>query len=202
VEPTVHVYLPHLVAEEDLQKDALAIRLKKQHPLYALDVRGLGESLSDDERSFDHPYGIDYMNNGYGLLLGESFLGRRVHDVLSTLDLLVHEGARRVHLYGRGQGSILALFSALLHPKVATVTLKNAPLSYHSWTQTPLVSWPTANVPRGVLHVLDLPDCIRALGNKVRLIQPWGPEMKALTGRPLERALKETGLSKTLLQKT
>ena len=201
VEPTVHVYLPPLVAEEDLQKDALAIRLKKQHPLYALDVRGLGESLSDDERPFDHPYGIDYMNNGYGLLLGESFLGRRVHDVLSTLDLLIHEGARRVHLYGRGQGSILALFSALLHPKVTTVTLKNAPLSYHSWTQTPLVNWPTTNVPRGVLHVLDLPDCIRALGNKIRLIQPWGPAMKALTGRQVEKALKETGLSKTLLQK-
>ena len=52
VEREVHLYLPHVSAEVDLIEDPFAKRLKEQHPLYALDVRGLGESLADDEREF------------------------------------------------------------------------------------------------------------------------------------------------------
>ncbi len=200
VEPEVHLYLPHTSVEADMAEDSLAVSLKKAHSLYALDVRGLGESMSDEGGGdFFLSYGMDYMNNGYGLLLGESYLGRRVHDVLATLDLLVHEGARRVHLYGRGQGALLALFAALFHSRVQSVTLKNAPLSYHAWTQVPLVAWPHANFLRGVLKDFDLPDCIRALNKKVRLIQPWGADMKPLAGRRLTKALKEAGLSSNLI---
>ena len=177
VEREVHLYLPHVSAEEDLIEDPFAKRLKEQHPLYALDVRGLGESLPDDDRDFFHPYGNDYMCNGYGLMLGQSFLGRRVHDVLSTVDLLAHEGAEKIHLYGRGQGAIHALFAGFLHSAVTTITLKNYPLSYHAWTQTPLVSWPTANVPRGVLTAFDLPDLMDVVDKKLELIQPWGADM-------------------------
>ncbi|MDA0711044.1 MAG: prolyl oligopeptidase family serine peptidase, partial [bacterium] len=151
VEPEIHLYLPHISSELDLQSDRLALALKKKHPLYALDVRGLGESFCCDERDLFHPYGNDYMCNGYGLLLGESFLGRRVHDVLCTLDLLSIEGAGKIHLYGRGQGAIHALFAGLIHGKVTSVTLKNGPLSYDAWAQTPIVGWPAANIPRGVL---------------------------------------------------
>ena len=178
VEREVHLYLPHVSAEEDLIEDPFAKRLKEQHPLYALDVRGLGESLADDERDFFHPYGNDYMCNGYGLMLGQSFLGRRVHDVLSTLDLLTDEGAEQIHLYGRGQGAIHALFAGFLHSAVTTVTLKNYPQSFHAWTQTPLVSWPTANIPRGVLTLFDLPDLIDVVNKKLELIQPWGADME------------------------
>lgn len=201
VERDIHVYLPHIASETDLQEDALALALKKQHPLYAIDARGMGESLSADERDMFHPYGNDYMCNGYGLLLGESLLGRRVHDVLATLDLLVHEGAHHIHLYGRGQGAIHALFAGFLHPRVTRVTLKNGPLSYHAWTQTPLVAWPVANLPRGVLKAFDLPDLIRALGKKVAIVQPWAPDLTPLSGKPLARALETAGISPALIRR-
>ena len=126
------------------------------------------------------PHGNDYMCNGYGLMLGQSFLGRRVHDVLSTLDLLADEGAESIQLYGRGQGAIHALFAGFLHPAVTAVTLKNYPASYHAWTQTPLVSWPVANIPRRVLTSFDLPDLMRALDKKLTRIQPWGPDMSEI----------------------
>lgn len=180
VEREIHLYLPHISAEVDLIEDPLARSLKERYPLYALDVRGLGESLADDERDLFHPYGNDYMCNGYGLMLGQSFLGRRVHDVLSTLDLLADEGAESIQLYGRGQGAIHALFAGFLHPAVTAVTLKNYPASYHAWTQTPLVSWPVANIPRRVLTSFDLPDLMRALDKKLTRIQPWGPDMSEI----------------------
>ena len=201
VEREVHLYLPHTSSEEDLAGDRLASSLMKRHPLYALDVRGLGESLPEGGDLF-HAYGMDYMFHGHGILLGESYLGRRVHDLLATIDLLVHEGARSIHLYGRGQGALVALSAALLHDRVGSVTLKNAPLSYHSWTQAPLVFWPSANFPRGVLKEFDLPDLIRALGRRARLIQPWGADMKPLTGKKLQNALKEAGLSSSLIRRS
>ena len=201
VQSEVRVYLPHIASEADLSEDKLAVKLARRQDLYAVDVRGLGESLPDDTREFLHPYGIDYMNHGYGLLLGESFVGRRVHDVLSTLDLLVAEGARKIHLFGRGQGAILALFSALLHAKISTVTLKNVPLSFYGWTQVPLVAWPAANIPRGILKILDLPDCIRALGKKVSLIQPWGPDMSPLSAGKRNKAIDESGLSSVIISR-
>ena len=120
---------------------------------------------------------MDYMFHGHTMMFGESYLGRRVYDTLRTLDLLVAEGAGEVHLYGRGQGALIALFAAMLHPKVVAVTLKDGPRSYAEWAQAPLVSWPAANFLRGVLHHFDLDDCLRALGDKVTVIEPWGPDM-------------------------
>lgn len=175
VEPEVHLLLPHLSAEEDLARESFA------EPLYALDVRGLGESQPESHGGggFFQPYGMDYMFHGHGLLLGQSYLGRRVFDVFRTLDLLKAEGAQTVHLYGRGQGAVLALFVALLRDEVVTLTLKNGPRSYREWTQAPLVAWSAANFLRGALKVFDLPDIVAALGDRVRIVDPWGPDMQA-----------------------
>ncbi len=182
VDETVHLYLPHVSAEDDMANDPMAVSLKDSHELYALDVRGTGESMSEDKGQFFQPYGMDYMFHGYGLLLGESYLGRRVLDVLATMDLLAHEGAEDIHLYGRGQGAILALFAGLLHDNTDSVTLKNAPPSYSSWTHAPLVEWPSANFLKGALKVLDLPDCMEALGDKLKVTEPWGPDMQPIDG--------------------
>jgi dienelactone hydrolase len=192
-EKQVHLYLPHLAADEDLSLDSLAQQVAADHPLYTLDPRGLGQS-SPTGADFLHPYGMDYMLHGHALLLGENYLGRRVYDVLRCIDLLVAEGAQKVHLYGRGQGAILALFSALLHPRVAKIQLKNAPLSFEAWTQAPLVAWPAASGLVASLRHFDLGDCYRALGRRLSLLQPWGPDMKPLSGKALAAAIKDIGL--------
>ena len=184
VEPEVNLYLPHVSSEIDLvdEQDELPELLMRTPPLYALDVRGLGESLPDEEGSeFLGPYGMDYMMHAYGLMLGRSYLGQRVHDVLCTLDLLVQQGAQVVHLYGRGQGAVPSLLAALFHDHVGTVTLKNGPRSFSEWTETPLVAWPAASAPRGILRLCDVADCTKLLGDRVRIIEPWGPDMRSLT---------------------
>jgi len=178
VEKTVRLFIPHFSAEEDMKNDLLAKKLEKKGPLYCLDVRGLGESLPDEHLEFFHPYGKDYMFHGHSLMLGQSYMGRRVHDILQVLKLLEKEGAREIYLYGRGQGGILALLAAVLHGNIKKTVLKNAPSSFYEWTQKPVVAWPAANFPRGILKKLDIPDCLRVLGKKVEIIEPWGPDMK------------------------
>jgi cephalosporin-C deacetylase-like acetyl esterase len=180
VDETIHLYLPHLSSEEDIKNDPLAVSLKKSHELYAFDVRGFGESMPEDINQFLHPYGMDYMFHGHGILLDKSYLGRRVYDVLTTITLLEEEGAKAVHLYGRGQGAIIALFAGVLHDNIASVTLKNAPVSYDSWTHSPIVLWPSANFLRGVLKEFDLTDCMKAIESKLTVIKPWGADMKLL----------------------
>jgi dienelactone hydrolase len=190
IERELTLYIPHICA-----KSYMLTLAETKTPLYALDPRGLGES-QPEAADFFAPYGMDYMFHGHALLLGESYLGRRVHDVLATLDLLKAEGARKIHLSGRGQGALIALCAGLLHPSAGRLTLKNAPLSFASWCQTPLVFWPAANFPRGILRYFDLPDLYRAAGKRLTLVEPWGPDMQPLTGSVLTRALAEAGLDK------
>ncbi len=179
-EQELALYIPNLSAEEEVEEYAPTSG-SVVCPSYALDPRGMGESLPEGGvDGYYHPYGFDYMFHGFGLMLGQSYLGRRVHDVLSTMDLLGHLGARRINLCGRGQGAIIALFSALLHPLVNQVTLKNGPRSFGEWAQVPIVSWPAANFPWGVLKAFDIPELIRALGHRVSVVEPWGPDMKPM----------------------
>jgi dienelactone hydrolase len=191
VEEEVTLYLPHVASEADLGDSRMvALCGLGQSPVYALDVRGLGQSLPEEARpgspddGFFQPYGMDYMMHAYGLMLGQSYLGRRVYDALCTMDLLCQEGAKSVRLVGRGQGAVIALLGALFHERVVALTLFNGPQSWFEWTQTPWVSWPTANCLRGVLHVCDLPDCVRVVRERlgaesVQIIEPWGPAMQA-----------------------
>ncbi len=177
VEPLVRLYLPHLSVEEDRAAAPLRGMLQEGGDLYALDVRGLGETQADDGLPFWHPYNTDYMLHGHGLMLGVPWIGRRVLDVLSTVSLLCAEGAQEVHLTGRGQGALLGLLAAVLDERVRRATLANAPASWEEWATAPIVGWPAANVLPGVLRYLDLPDCVRGLGDRVTIVDPWGPDM-------------------------
>ena len=201
VESRLALFLPHVASDEELEGDGLAAKLAEgSDPLYLLDPRGLGESRPDEASGdFFHPYGMDYMFHGHEVLFGGSYLGQRVYDVLRTLDLLVAEGAGKISLYGRGQGALLAAYAALLHDAVASVTLQHAPLSYQAMTQVPLVAWPVASFPRGVLARFDLPDIYKALGRRLTLEQPWDEGMQPLRGARLRRTLGEVGLPADLV---
>jgi pimeloyl-ACP methyl ester carboxylesterase len=186
VEQRVTLYLPHVSVEAELNDRKLAGALVGKCALYALDVRGMGESMSvrPPESNFFAPYQFDYMHHGHGILLGQSFLGRRVFDVLRTMDLLVSAGAQRFDLIGRGQGALLAAFAAVLCPqRVRSVTLRNGPVSFLEWATVPVVKWPAANFPRGVLAQFDLPDLYRVLKGRLKIVEPWNAEMKPAKGR-------------------
>ena len=144
------------------------------------------------------------MYAGYGDMIGEPILGRRVHDVLTCLDLLQGNGCREVHLYGRGIGAVSAAFAGCLHPLVKRVTLINALLSYHELTQIATRSWPLSILPPAILKHLDLPDCYRYLGRKkhLALVDPWDTQMKTWEPRALRQHLRELGLQDIRVSRT
>ncbi len=176
VEPEVYLFLPHVGAELDMQNSSCCQALNSDGAVYGLDPRGLGESLpADTATPFFHPYGMDYLHHSFGLMFRESFLGRRLFDVLRTLDLLVAEGAATVNLHGRGQGALLAALTAMMHDAIKSVTLYDAPESYQSWIDGNVADWPAANCPFGALKYFDLPDLYAALGKHLTIVNTWGP---------------------------
>jgi hypothetical protein len=161
--PITRLYLPNVCSQQELESPQL---LHAADDFWMLDVRGLGEALSalNDPLAW---YGHEYMAAGHAILFGETLLGGRVGDVLQTVRLLRTEGARDIHLVGRGQGALLALLAGVLDEGIATVACREAPESIQSLVTTPLCNWPAVNFPRGVLRHFDLPDLRRALGRRL-----------------------------------
>lgn len=181
----VQLYIPHLSSQEDIVSGAW---LHDRKTLLALDVRGMGQTtaLTCANDNFFAPHGNDYLYASYANMSGKPYLGRRVHDLIMTLDLLRGQGCKEVHLMGRGLGAIIAAFAAVLHPLVKKITLKNTLLSYYELTQAPVQSWPFSAMPNDILHYFDLPDCYRALAGKhLKIISPWNSQMQVWNKKEL-----------------
>lgn len=193
------LYVPHLSSEQEFFRG----KAPRIDPVFALDVRGIGQlaSRTCNDPDFFTPYGGDYFYASQGLMLAESYCGRRVHDVLSVLDLFEAKGYRDVHLAGRGLGALWATFAACLHPLVKRVTLLNALLSYQELTQVPVQSWPMSSLVFGLLKHLDLPDCYRMLVDKrLTILSPWDSQMRVWRRDQARSHLKAQGLSDVRLR--
>jgi len=190
--------VPHLGAADDLKSPKLRKLIGRNVRTFAVDPRGIGQSMarSCQCQAFFSPYDSDYFYSSYGLLLGEPYLGRRVHDVLSTLDWLASLGYTDVHVVGRGMGAVLALLACVIDDRPTKVTLLNGLLSFHELTQTPVYKWPASLMLQGLLAEFDLPDCYRALHGKLRVIAPWDARMRPMPPTQARRRLKEMGLAK------
>jgi pimeloyl-ACP methyl ester carboxylesterase len=183
----VTLYVPHVSMWDDLVAGELP-RGDREHGIFTVEPRGIGRltARTCGTRTFFEAYGADYFYASHGQMLGESYVGRRVHDVLGAIDLLGDSGAKRVHLYGRGMGAILAAFAGLLHPLVRQVTLRNGLRSFHELTQTDVYDWPASALPWNVLSHFDLPDVYRALrGKKLKVEKPWDARMKVARTRAI-----------------
>ena len=172
-EPTL--YVPHWSCHADLLAFPPAQELLERLPLFTVDVRGVGESLCRDKADAEVHYWMDYFSHGFGGLLGISLVGRRVFDLLRTCDLLVQEGAKKIHLVGRGQGALLSAFAAALHPAIKSAELHDSPTSFEDWIAADDLSWPASLVPKNALKTFDLPDFRQAFRSKISVKSYWSP---------------------------
>jgi dienelactone hydrolase len=142
------VYIGHAQSAADV-RDVAAVRglIRKAKPLVAVDPRGFGcvAAQTCGGTSFFDSYGADYLYAATGEMLGESYLGRRTHDLLGAIDCLPPGAALLDYLP-----------------------------SYSLLLEDPLANWPLSSLLRGVLRHFDLPDVYRELGGRLRLRNPWG----------------------------
>ena len=173
----VTLYVGHRGGLDDLQHvRELKALTKGKAPLLLVDPRGMGETAPGTCGNIDFldAYGSDYLYASTGEMLGESYLGRRVFDLLRAMDCLQANGVTRMELVGRGMGSVVVAFAALLHPSKPRVKIFDYLPSYELLTQSPTPTWPLSTMLRGVLKHFDLPDVYRALGSRLKKKNPWG----------------------------
>ena len=182
----VTLYVGHTSGQDDVAKVPEVRKLTRgRDTLVVADPRGIGQSrvLSAGSREFFDGYGSDFMYAANADMLGESYLGRRVFDILRVIDLLHAEGAAQVRLLGRGLGAVTVAFAALLHPSNPRARILNYLPSYELVARTAMASWPFSSLLRGVLNHFDLPDVYRALGRRLTRSKPWDARMRPLGKR-------------------
>lgn len=170
------LYAGHVDSEQDcIDQPWLRSKLEAGERILAVDVRGMGQSMpaTCGSRSLLEPYGADYMYASYGSMTGQSYLGRRVYDLLGAMNLLIGNGAD-ISLAGRGVGSVVASLAALLHGSLPRCTITDYLPSYQLLIDNPLHNWPLSSFIEGCLAEFDLPEVYAALGPRLALRSPWG----------------------------
>ena len=160
--------MSHHSADAELREEPLVNELLQAEPgvpLFACDVRGIGESRPDTcgANQFLKPYGSDYFYAIHSIMLDRPYVGQKTHDVLRVLDWLVALGHAEIHLAGCRWGAIPAAFAALLSPAVRRVTLKGVLASYQEVATNESYDWPLSSFVPGVLEKFDLPEVFQAL---------------------------------------
>lgn len=174
------LYVSHLSADAELRNEPLirdVMASERDSPVFACDVRGIGESLPDtcSPGSFHRPYGNDYFYAIHSLMLDRPYLGQKTFDLLRVLDWLASVGHTDIHLVGLGWGSLPATFAAIISDHVTQVTLKNALTSYAEIAESEHYEWPLSAFLPDVLSHFDLPDCFDELKSRqLRRIDSWG----------------------------
>lgn len=136
-------------------------------PVFACDVRGIGDSMPGTAGgdAFGY-YGADYFYATYANMFAKPYLGGKTWDVLRVLDFLAECGWTEVHMASKGWGCLSAGLAALLDDRVKTVTLKDRLESWHSLVTNEHYQWPLSHMAFGALKEWDLPWVWEALNTK------------------------------------
>jgi dienelactone hydrolase len=177
------LYVSHQSADAELRDEPVVKELLEAGsgtPMFACDVRGIGESQPDTcgVDQFLKAYGSDFFGAAHSLMLDDSMPAQRTRDVLGVLEWLASSGYEEVHLAAKGWGAIPATFAAVTSDRVTQVTLKNALVSYSAVAESEDYAWPLSSFVLDVLLTFDLPDCYAWLkqNKRLRQVAPCGPE--------------------------
>jgi dienelactone hydrolase len=164
-------YLPVVLYVDEWGKTAglkngmIDALLKAGLAVFAIDVRGVGETAA-----------TDFEASTNALMTDRPLFGQRVYDVLRALDCLwrrIYIGVQidkgRIACLGRGAGGLLALYAAALDERLAAAALWETPFSYRSLiTERP--GFPASVYLFDVLNHFDLPDLMAALAPRPLLL--------------------------------
>ena len=144
--------------------------------IVAVDIRGTGETRQTGQTVQGDFFGFD-QEDAYGAyLLGESFLGMRVEDILRAVRYVVDAGegaAASVDLQAEGQIGVAALHAAFLEPDlIGRTTIRGSIESWEDILVRERSFHQLANTVQGVLLVYDLPFMEEGLGDRVSLVLP------------------------------
>lgn len=133
----------------------------------AVDPRGWGETASPAGRVSGYP--IAHQTVMRALLVGKNMPGMQTEDLLRAFDYLASRrdvDPRRISIVAKGKASAIAMFAAVLEPRVEKVSCEDPIESYLALTRLVTHGDIDDIVIPGVLRDFDLPDVAAALGRR------------------------------------
>jgi len=153
-------------AGSDLERLVLAGRR-----VVAVDIRGTGETRQVKQVNQGAFFGTDQADFYASYLLGESYLGMRIEDILRAVRWAIESsgnGSGAVELMAEGQIGVAALHAAFLEPDLIVHTrLRNSLESWESVLIYERSYHQLANAVQGALLVYDLPFLEKGLGDRL-----------------------------------
>jgi dienelactone hydrolase len=179
----------------------------------AVDLRGTGETQSKAGWGGEL-FGPDTKDVLTAYLLGRSYVGMRVEDVLICARFLQGKSKGPVDVVAAGHVCVPALHAAALEPDLfGSVKLTRGLASWSSVIASGRSRNQLVNVVHGALMVYDLPDLARTLGDRLTIEQPLdalgapiqtaaqpASNMKARDGIALKRVLDAHDAGANLLK--
>jgi alpha-beta hydrolase superfamily lysophospholipase len=131
--------------------------------VFAFDPRGWGEGAPPAGPRSDS---ANYQTAMRAILVGKSMAGMQTGDVLCAFDWLAARpdvDPKRISIFGKGNGGVLALYAAALEPRIAKVASEKAPASYLDIVRAKMHEGIIGIVVPGALRDFDLPDVAASL---------------------------------------
>lgn len=163
------IYVPEEGKASIAGNDSLIMSHMRQGNLIILaDLRGMGETLEDEEDNAWKLYNREYHNAMTSIHLGKNLVGQRVTDLLTLVDFTEKENSAKeipVDLYASGAAAPVAIYAALFRPEIRSIHASNSIRTYFDVLNYPMeVDWYSYVIPN-VLAYFDLPDLLKLREN-------------------------------------
>jgi dienelactone hydrolase len=149
-----------IIQEMDIVKGIL----NKGYRIFAVDLRGMGETSPDMARKF------------WDFLAGKPIFGQRVRDVLTITEWLKgpEVEARNIKLWGTGMCSLYGAFAGVIDDDISGFILEEPLISFESVVQVKVPGYNHEVLLPGILEKFDMPQVYQALCPRpVSVINPY-----------------------------
>ncbi len=163
------------------EKTVLQALLDKGYRVFAVDLRGTGETSPGMEGEF------------WDFLAGRPIFGQRVADLRSVVQYLsrLDNDGKGVHVWAKGVSALYAALVAPLTDGISGLVLEEPLLTFEQIVTTKVPTYQHEIILPGVLAQFDLPQIYRALcPMRIALINPLSGDKSQVSQERAERAYR------------
>ena len=167
--------------------------LDKGYRLFAVDLRGMGETAPDQKEKF------------WDFLSGRPLFGQRVGDIRTVVKYLSQQdaGNARILVWAKGITAVYAAFAAPLEQVITGMVLEQPLLAFEEIVTTKVPTYKHEVIIPGILEKFDLPEVYQALcPTRVVLVNPLAGDKSPVSERKADEAYQQTAGTYTALGKS
>lgn len=167
--------------------------LDKGFRLFAVDLRGMGETAPDQKEKF------------WDFLSGRPLFGQRVGDIRAVVKWISqqNESNTRILVWAKGISSVYAAFTATFEQDITGMVLERPLLAFEEIVTKKVPTYKHEVIIPGILEKFDLPNIYQALcPTRVVLVNPLAGDKSPVSERQAEQAYQQTADTYAALSKS